>query len=159
MSLTAKPIVKNKFWIVEKDGEKVATIQRNTQGVVYVHNNERKLFDNIKNLEKTYNISFDTKVQTKPKAVVTEDISGYPTAHRPHNILKDIKHKSFIYTKSAKSKSYFCAGYYIIEFSNNWMPSFCPKLITLQRYKFQGPFKSKLEQQEHLRLANTKDVI
>lgn len=158
MSLTAKPIVKNKFWIVEQDGEKVATIQRNTQGVVYVHNNERKLFDNIKNLEKTYNISFDTKVLAKPKTVVTEEISGYPTAHRPHNILKDIKHKAFIYTKSAKSKSYFCAGYYIIEFSNNWMPSFCPKLITLQRYKFQGPVKTKLEQQEQLRLANTKDV-
>jgi len=30
--LTAKPVVRNKFWIVEKDGEKIATIHSTPVG-------------------------------------------------------------------------------------------------------------------------------
>ena len=33
----------------------------------------------------------------------------------------------------------------VIKFRKGWVKSFCPKLITLERYPFQGPFKTELE--------------
>ena len=46
----ARPVVKNKFWIVEVGGEKIATIQAigEGEGFVYVHNNERKIYPSIR---------------------------------------------------------------------------------------------------------------
>jgi hypothetical protein len=59
-----------------------------------------------------------------------------------------------IYTKSLKSKSYFCAGYYAVRFSNTWVKAYCPKLITLNRYEYAGPYKSQEQQQLELRKLN-----
>ena len=50
-----------------------------------------------------------------------------------------------VYTKTPKSKSQFCAGYYIICFEKGWRKAYCPKIITLQRYRYKGPIKTKTE--------------
>ena len=92
MTLTAKPIVKNKFWIVEEDGKKIATIQRNTQGVVYVHNNERKLFENIKKLEKEI-AELSTKVKT------SEQDNGRLTELRQELESKQLEYASLLTDK------------------------------------------------------------
>jgi hypothetical protein len=62
----------------------------------------------------------------------------------------DIKRKLPLFTKSIDSKSLYCAGYYVIKFDKGWVKSFCPKLITLQRYTYQGPFKTELEMRQVL---------
>ena len=60
MNTIAKPIVKNKFWIVERDGEKLATIQAIDEdgGYAYVHDDQREVFPTIKLLSSKYNIEF-----------------------------------------------------------------------------------------------------
>jgi len=157
MTVFAKQVLKNKFWIVENQGEKVATIQMVDDGsVVYVSSTERRKYASIKLLSKDFNIVFNKETK-KPKDVKTEyELYGYPVNSKPWNSLYDVKHQFPIYTKTAKSKSYYCAGYYIIKFNNGWIKSFCPKFITLNRYDYQGPYKTKLEMQEQLRLANGK---
>lgn len=153
--IVAKQVVKNKFWIVEEDGEKVATIQAIDEGgVAYVRNNSRELFPSIKLLSKKYNIEFAKaeKVRSVPGTVY--DIQGYPTPHRPHNVLFDVQRRLPIFTKTAKSKSFFCAGYYIIKFNHNWARAYCPKAITLNRYQYQGPFRTQEEMIVKLKAAN-----
>jgi hypothetical protein len=66
----------------------------------------------------------------------------------------DVRRKLPLFTKSNQSKSLFCAGHYIIKFPKNWVRSFCPKLITIERYPFTGPFKTEEEAKEAL--ANAK---
>jgi hypothetical protein len=157
MTVFAKQVLKNKFWIVEDAGEKVATIQMVDDGsVVYVSSTERKKYASIKLLSKDYNIVFDKEQKKSKEQKVEYDAHEYPVSSKPWNVLYDVKHKFPIYTKTNKSKSYFCAGYYIIKFNNGWVKSFCPKFITLNRYEYQGPYKTKLEMQEQLRLANGK---
>jgi hypothetical protein len=153
MSLLAKIIVKNKCWVVEDDGEKVGTIMTTPAGVVYQHENKREQFASLKLLSDKYNIIVD---KTPPKRIITEsnDVYGFPCEHKPNNILWDVKHKLPIYTKGSKSKSFFCAGYYIVKFNNGWVKSYCPKLITLNRYPFAGPYDTLEEMQERLRIAN-----
>jgi hypothetical protein len=156
MMLVAKPIVKDKFWIVEEDdGTKVATIQTTDDGVVFVHDQYREKFPSIKILGKQYNILFDkSKAKAKKKDDTEYNVHGYTTTFKPFNELYDVSKKLPIFTKTAKSKSFYCAGYYIIQFNNGWVKSSSPKLITLNRYPFKGPFKDKFEMQEQLRLAN-----
>ena len=70
----AKPVVKDKFWIVEQYGAKIATIQAVDEngGYVYVHDNEREHFPSIKLISKKYNIQF-VKAE-KPKKESEHDI-------------------------------------------------------------------------------------
>jgi hypothetical protein len=156
--LIAKPVIKNKFWIVESQGTKVATIQAvEDGGFVYVHDEERQRFPTIKLLSKEHNIMFDATTTKKEKvAVEHHEVYGYPVTNRAWNTLWDVKHQFPVYTKTSKSKSYYCACYYIIKFNYGWVKSYCPKFITLNRYEFQGPYKTKFEMQEQLRLANGK---
>jgi hypothetical protein len=154
--IVAKPVVKNKFWIVEESGSKIGHIQAvDHGGVVFVHEDQRESFPSLKLLSKKYNIVISrraTKDEISPD--VLYEIYGYPTPHRPHNMLYNVKKKLPVFTKSAKSKSYFCAGYYAIKFNQNWSKSYCPKAITLNRYKFAGPFRTQQEAMQRVRELN-----
>ena len=66
----------------------------------------------------------------------------------------DIQRKLPLFTKSEKSKSVYCAGYYLVKFNVNWLKSFCPKLITIERNQFMGPFKTELEMRMTLSNVN-----
>jgi hypothetical protein len=155
--LIAKQVVKNKFWIVESNGKKIATIQAiEDGGVAYVHDDRREMFPSIKMLSKKYNIELakPDRAGKSDKGSTIYEIHGFPTPHKPHNILYDLHKQLPIFTKTAKSKSYFCAGYYIIKFNQHWAKAYCPKSITLNRYEYQGPYRTLEEMQEHLRKAN-----
>lgn len=151
----AKPVVKNKFWIVESGGEKIATIQAVEEGgFVYVHDEQREMFSSIKMLTKKYNIEFVKADKPKKQKQDIYDVYGFPTSNQPNNEVLDVQRYLPIYTKGAKSKSFFCAGYYIIKFSSTWVRAYCPKLITLNRYEYQGPFKTQERMLEAMREAN-----
>jgi len=143
MDVIAKPVIKNKFWIVEQSGNKIATIQAVDEngGYVYVHDNEREHFPSIKLISKKYNIEFVKA--SKPAKVVEQDVYGFPVNSSAYNQVLDVQRYLPIYTKSAKSKSFFCAGHYLIKFNSHWTRQLCPKLITLNRYEYQGPFKTQ----------------
>lgn len=153
--LIAKPVVKNKMWIVESDGTKIGNIMAVEEGgVVYVHDNQREQFASIKLLSKQYNIIFAKAEKIKQEKQDTYDVYGFPTTSKPNNQVLDVQRYLPIYTKGAKSKSFFCAGYYIIKFSSTWVRAYCPKLITLNRYEYQGPFKTQERMVEAMREAN-----
>jgi hypothetical protein len=145
--LVAKPVVKNKFWIVEEQGTKVATIQAVDEGgFVYVHEDNRERFGSIKLLSHRHGISFIKP--EKPKRVEPKlEVYNFPTQHRPYNSVLDVQRYLPIYSRSSKSKSFYCAGYYWVKQNRTWTSVFCPKLITLNRYEYIGPFQS--EEQLH----------
>lgn len=153
--LRAKPVVKDKFWIVENEGQKVATIQATEEGgYVYVQDERRERFPSVRLLKKQYNIEFVKPTRIKKEKPAEFEVYGWPTSHQPHNPLYDVSRKLPIYSKTVKSKSFFCAGYYLVKFANSWSKAYCPKLITLQRYEFRGPFRTKEEMNEQARLIN-----
>ena len=150
--LKATPVVKNKFWIVERDGKKVATIQTTDDGIVWVDDAHLEKYPTIKMLKDKHSVDFVKA--TKVKNANTHEVSGFPTSGKPHNPLYDVSRRLPIYTKDEKSKSFYCAGYYLVKLGNNWSKAYCPKLITLQRYEFRGPFKTTEEQLVELKVAN-----
>lgn len=150
--LHAKPIIDNKFWIVEKNGAKFATLRKSDDDR-FVLSNETgiKIYDTKESLTKQFGKDFFVaKIIKEADDNQPNEVHGYSTSTPPHNAMFDIKRKLPLFTKSGDSKSLYCAGYYVIRFDKGWVKSFCPKLITLQRYEFRGPFKTELEMKQVL---------
>ena len=118
MSLLAKPVVKNKCWIVEEDGRKVASILSSPFGITLVKNGNRERFSSFKKLKDRYNILVDKTKKQKTTQPLNQ-IYGYPCSNQSYNILWDVKHRLPIFTKNKKSKSFFCAGYYVVSMNSN----------------------------------------
>jgi hypothetical protein len=150
--LHAKPVIENKFWIVEKNGEKFATL-RKSEDNRFVMSNETgvKIYNTQSDLTKQFGKDFFiAKILKEADNSEIQEVHGYPTSSNPHNPMFDIKRKLPLFTKSSDSKSSYCAGYYVIRFDKGWVKSHCPKLITLQRYEYKGPFKTELEMKQVL---------
>ena len=157
MTLKAKPVLKDKFWIVEHNGEKVGTMSYNDeQRYMFSSAAETCFFDNTRQMKRKFGIDIEWGDATSTiEPVDTEkEVHGFPTSVCPFNSMYDVKHKLPLFTKSEKSKSLYCAGYYIIHFDKGWVKSFCPKLITIERYESKGPFKTDLEMKQALSKAN-----
>lgn len=155
--LSAKEILKDKFWIVESGGEKVGTLSINEeQQYMLSDNSGTKFFKNIKQLAKNLDVDITWTSVTTSNSNKEKSVHGYPTSCIPYNPVFDVKKKIALFTKSEKSKSLYCAGYYIIRFDKGWVKSFCPKLLTVERYENRGPFKTELEMRQELSRANAK---
>jgi hypothetical protein len=150
--LHAKPIIENKFWIVEKDGEKFATLRKNDDNRFVLSNEEGiKIYDTKESLTRQFGKDFFVaKIVKEADDALPNEVHSYATSVTPHNAMFDIQRKLPLFTKSSDSKSLYCAGYYVIRFEKGWVKSFCPKLITLQRYEYKGPFKTELEMKQVL---------
>ena len=153
MSVNVKEILKDKFWIVENDGVRVGTLSISEDQYMLSSSDGTRFFKNEKQLSKSLNSTLNwTKLeitQTLPK-----EVHNYPTSCTPYNSMYDVKRKLPLFTKSEKSKSLYCAGYYIIHFDKGWVKSFCPKLITVERYETRGPFKTDIEMRQELSRVN-----
>ena len=150
--MNAKEIIKNKFWIVEDKGVKFGTISLNEDQYILSTPTGTKFYHTEKQLTK----ALDTKLSWTDLEITeisAKEVHGYATNSIPFNPMFDVKRKLPLFTKSDKSKSAYCAGYYIIQFDKGWVKSFCPKLITIERYNFKGPFKTEIEMRQELRRA------
>jgi hypothetical protein len=157
MTIKAKTILKDKFWIVEDEGKRIGTISWNDDRYMFSNSAETCFFDNKRQMKKKFGVDIVWRDSTESSAVVqTKDttVHGYPTSVTPYNSMYDVKRKLPLFTKSEKSKSLYCAGYYIIRFNKGWVKSFCPKLITVERYETRGPFKSEIEMRGELSRVN-----
>jgi hypothetical protein len=148
----AKPIVDGKFWIVEKDGTKIATLHKKENNKFMLSNKDGEIyFGKKEELTKQFGKNFFLpKIKTTITSAEPDICHGFPTSCTPYNSMFDVRQKLPLFTKSSASKSLYCAGYYIIKFDKGWVKSFCPKLITIERYPFKGPFISELEMKQVL---------
>ena len=155
MGVKAKEIIDGKFWILEDTGQKVATLSLSDEKYLLSDAKGTRFFD--KESEVTRDIGKPIEWNKLDITVLdSKEVHGYPTSNIPYNTLYDVKNRLPLFTKSFKSKSLYCAGYYIIKFDKGWVKSFCPKLVTLETYDYKGPFKQKLEMREALGKANAK---
>lgn len=147
MITNAKVLVPNKFWILENDGEKFATLSKDKKGYSILCRGQKIEVHDLTEIKERFGITIteDAIKKEKQSKDTTTDIYGFPVNGRAYEPLWNVQKRLPIYAKSSKSKSLYCAGYYVIKFRKGWVKSFCPKLITLERYPFKGPFKTELE--------------
>ncbi len=139
--ITAKPIVKNKYWILKEDDRKIGTVERNSAGYEVRVADQIGTFKTIKTLENKTNIRFETSKDQKDQ--FENQVNGFPTDGKPFNGVYNVQARLPLYTKKEKSKSWYAAGYYRVTVNGTMETMFCPKLILLQRYDYMGPVKTR----------------
>lgn len=153
MTINAKEIVKDRFWIVEDNGVRVGTLSISEDQFMLSGTKGTRFFKTTRQLQKSFETNINwTKLDIVESSI--KEVHGYPTSCEPFNNMYDVKRKLPLFTKSKKSKSLYCAGYYIIRFDKGWVKSFCPKLITVERYEFRGPFKTEILMRQELSCVN-----
>lgn len=148
MTLIAKPVVKDQFWIVTDGDHKVGNVIADGSGFEVKLNGSKAHFKNTGAIKRKIQIEFQTVDKKKPLA----PLSSFPTPSKTYNNVLDLKRKLHIFTKTPKSKCYHAAGWFVL---NQGEPDvvFCPKYIFVQRYEYSGPYKTESEAKQALNKA------
>ena len=149
MNIIAKPVVDKQYWILKKDDQKVGNIQATDTGYRITIDNKVASYKTIPMLCRREHIEFEKPAKTTP--VPANLVHGFEVSGKVFNPLWNVQLKLPLFTRDSKSKSWFAAGWYLVKQHRKWKVVQHPKLITLERYAYQGPFHSKEE-------ANDKSV-
>ena len=152
-ALIAKPIIKDQYWVVVDGDRKVGNVQANSAGYEVILNGSTVQFNNTAEIKKTTKINFEPMKSNQTRAQMP--YPEYPTPTKTYNNIFDLKRKLHVFTKTAKSKCYHVAGWFTINQTGTAEAVFCPKYIFVQRYPYQGPFKT---QDEALTAINNTDA-
>jgi len=145
--IVAKPVVPNQFWIL-KDGEnKIGNIEAGPNGFAVKIGNQIQSYKNINTIKQKVAISFEPTVNNFHDDSANT-AHGYPTNGQAFNAIFDVKHQVPLWTQEPKSKSWYAAGWFQIKQGRTWTTEFCPKLITLQRYAYRGPYYTEEQANE-----------
>jgi hypothetical protein len=147
MTLIALPVVDKQYWILKENDRKVGNVEACAGGYQVKIHDQVAQYKTIRMVEQRVNIYFETinkSIRQKENLVY-----GYSVPGRMYNPMWDIPQKLPIYTKTAKSKSWFAAGWYCVKKGRAWQAIQGPKLIMLQRYPYRGPYQTKEEAKQN----------
>ena len=90
--LHAKPIIDNKFWIVEKDGEQFATLRKDEENRFVLSNKLGiKIFSNKESLTEQFGQNFFVaKIIKEADDSKPNEVHGYSTTSTPHKDRKSV---------------------------------------------------------------------
>jgi hypothetical protein len=145
--IVAKTVVPNQYWILKQGNQKIGNIEAGPGGFSVKINNQVQSFKSINTIKQNVSIDFETVSKKKP-TVSTNSVHGYSTSSRAFNAIYDVKHQVPLWTRESRSKSWYAAGWYQIKQGREWETVFCPKLITLQRYAYRGPYHTEEQANE-----------
>ena len=158
MNSTAKVLVPDKEWLITDNNQKIGAVSKSKKGYTFYKNGKSMGFKNLVDVKSHLGIVLFEEGVKKTTATPLENkgftVYDYPCRAQPYNPVYNVKLKLPLYTKNLKSKSRYCAGYYVIKFQKGWLKSFCPKLITLERNPYQGPFRTPQEMKVVLNKLN-----
>jgi hypothetical protein len=144
--IVAKPVVKDQYWILKEDNQKVGEIE-NANGELKFKFKDPTRFKTVKMNGRSTEIEFELPVERSESPA--NYVHGYEVKGTVCNPVWDVKQRLPLFTREDKSKSWFAAGWYLVRQHRNWKAIQHPKLITLQRYPYQGPYHTREEANEH----------
>lgn len=141
--ITAKPIIDKHYWILTQNDAKIGAITANNTGYTVTIRGHRQQFTDMRRLKTGLKIDLPA-IPRVPRSNHTK-VHGYDAGCRAYNNMWHVQLRVPVFTKSIKSRSWYAAGWYAVQQARSWKIVRNPKLILLQRYKFQGPFHSREE--------------
>lgn len=154
MNAVSKVLIPNKEWIIKDNSKKIGTIAKGKKGYAFYRKGQKFEFKSLDEIKQEIDLPPLEDAQKSTVEETANAIYGYPCSSKPFEPVYNVKKKLPLFAKSSKSKSQYCAGYYVIKFRKGWVKSFCPKLITLERYPFHGPYKTEVEMRSILNVVN-----
>jgi len=160
-NITKLQQVSDVAWLVKQGDSKLGILNKDVQEkYVYITGKELLKFDNEDEVCATFgNIElFSNQVSESHQKQDTYYINGFAVDYEEPFAIEedhaDYNPKLPLYTKIEGNKVYYAAGYYCINFEKGWKQANGPKLATLLKYGFTGPFKTEMEIRQQLRFLN-----
>jgi hypothetical protein len=141
--IVAKPVIPDRFWILKQDDQKVGNIQATDAGFAVTIGGQVESFKNVRMIKQRVGIDFEPALKTNRKP--SNQVHGFDTGCAAYNGIYEVRRQLPLFTKTRKSKSWYAAGWYRVQQNKQWRVMRNPKLITLQRYPYQGPFHNQQE--------------
>lgn len=148
-------------WLVKQGENKLGILNKDVQEkYVYITGKELLKFEDESEASEHFgNIKlFSEQITESHQRQDTYYINGYAVDYElPFAIEEDhpdYNPKLPLYTKIEGNEVYYAAGYYCINFAKGWKQANGPKLATLLKYGFTGPFKTEMEMRQQLRFLN-----
>lgn len=148
-------------WLVHRGQQRLGILNKDVQEhFTYITGKELVNFDNENQVREHFgNLTlFEYQIDQPPQKQDVYYIKGYAVDYpEPHALEPD--HPDYradlpLYTKIAGRDVYYAAGYYCICFDKGWKRAHGPKLATLEKYGYEGPFRTELEARERIRHLN-----
>lgn len=150
-------------WIVNDNEKHVGILHKTVQDkYTYLDKTETILFENKQEVTDFFQnkFVFEEEVTLDVTQPATFYIKGYAVDyHNPVPVDQDnpdYRHDIPLFAKTESSNVYYAAGWYAINFEKGWKHGNCPKLSTLLTYGYEGPFKTRLECKQRLKVLNKK---
>lgn len=139
MNPKAVPINKQSWLVLNSDGKsELLTKFRNTFTVTKDGMSSNL---SLEQLEEHYKCDIFKQIKREPiKRFVRNYVGGIDINYdKPTEAtIKD----GFPVFRKYISDVFYCAGYFGIKYDTTYIPSFCPKLSTVNKYDHVGPYKS-----------------
>ena len=148
-------------WLVHRGKHRLGILNKDVQEhYTYITGKELVNFDDENQVIQHFgNLSlFEEKIDQPAQKQDTYYIKGYAVDYvEPHAL--DPDHPDYrddlpLYTKIEGRSVYYAAGYYCICFEKGWKHAQGPKLATLEKYGYEGPFRTELEARERIKVLN-----
>jgi hypothetical protein len=147
---TTKELVKDKFWIVEASSNKIGTIRK--------HGNLYEFFDQRDKSTTTLDTldGFKTAERNIESKTESQSLNGYPTNS---SVVIPVEHETLpLFRKTDNGKVVYAAGYYILRYHGmGWQHAYCPKVETIDKYEYQGPYFTEWDMNLQLKKAKKDD--
>lgn len=142
MTIQAKAVVEKKFWILKDQAEKkIGNIEQAGNQYRVKLENHYTYYKNIASIKTALpDLIFDQPVRARKKAAVPTKCYDFDTGCRVYNPIYDVSRNLPIFTKTAKSRSYYAAGWYAVRQGAEFEVVRNPKVILIHRYQYLGPF-------------------
>lgn len=148
-------------WLVHQNGDKLGILNKGVQETfTFISGRELINFEGEEAVQQHFgNLElFDNKIEYSPKVQDSYYIKGFEIDY-PEPFIVEEDNVDYcddlpLYSKIEGSKVYYAAGYYCIRFNKGWKQARGPKVATLRKYGFKGPFKTAIETRQELKRLN-----
>ena len=139
-------------WLVSQGDKKIGILNKDVQDhFTFISGKTVEIFADDKEVKEHFgNITlFDDQI-TEPltapdsffiRGHLVDYVDPIPVDDSDPNYIEELP----LYLKTLNSDVYYAAGWYCIDFEKGWKHSHSPKLATLLKYGYQGPFKTELD--------------
>lgn len=133
-------------WLVDTDqGDPALITQRNSGQYVLIHQGSAQTFDTVEQLNAYLQEDLRSAAQPPHSWQHNQQwlVQGYPVSHADPVEVEDHSDANLpLFAKRTGTDVRMCAGYYCVKSGTGWRGVFCPKLSTLNRCQWLGPFRS-----------------
>ena len=153
----------NQSWLLYLDetSKLIGMLSKSPNGTYFmIFDKVKTTFKNIDEVNALFGFDVFSKKKkkvTKAHKSVVNYINGYPVVYS--DVVPQFDKLSGLptFTKSPNSNVLYCAGYYCLKREKGWAKTYCSKLKTLEKYDYQGPFKTSSECKKALTTLKKKE--